>query len=157
LKMIFNKMDKKNQTKVSQIWEHELTRSGGRITRPRQVILNVIASSQRPLTPQEVYEASREQLPHIGLVTVYRTIEKLEALGLVNRVHHSDQCQTVFRSTPSHQHLLICTECGQSVYFDGLEIENEFQKTGETLGYTVTGHWLQLSGMCQDCQKGNIQ
>jgi Fe2+ or Zn2+ uptake regulation protein len=155
--MIFNKMDKKKSIKVSQTWQHEFSRSGGRITRPRQVILDVIAGSQRPLTPQEVHDEAREQLPQIGLVTVYRTIEKLEGLGLVNRVHHSDQCQTVFRSTPSHQHLLICTECGQSVYFDGLEIEKEFQKTGENLGYTVTGHWLQLSGMCSDCQKGNLQ
>jgi Fe2+ or Zn2+ uptake regulation protein len=146
-------MDKKNQTKVSQTWQNELTRSGGRLTRPRQVILDVIADSQRPLTPQEVYEQAQKRLPHVGLVTVYRTIEKLEELGLVNRVHHSDHCQTVFRSTPSHQHLLICTECGQSVYFDGLEIEKEFQKTGETLGYTVTGHWLQLSGMCPNCRK----
>ena len=155
--MIFNKMYSKNQAKVSQSWQRELSRSGGRITRPRQVILDIIAGSQRPLTPQEVHEGARERLPQIGLVTVYRTIEKLEDLGLVNRVHHSDQCQTVFRSTPSHQHLLICTECGQSVYFDGLEIEKEFQKTGEDLGYTVTGHWLQLSGKCPDCRKGKLE
>jgi Fe2+ or Zn2+ uptake regulation protein len=155
--MIFNKINSKNQAKVSQTWQRELSRSGGRITRPRQVILDIIAGSQRPLTPQEVHDKARERLPQIGLVTVYRTIEKLEDLGLVNRVHHSDQCQTVFRSTPSHQHLLICTECGQSVYFDGLEIEKEFQKTGEDLGYTVTGHWLQLSGKCPDCRKGKLE
>lgn len=145
------------QSKISQAWQHEFILSGGRITRPRQVILGVISGSQRPLTPQEVHEQAQAQLPQIGLVTVYRTIEKLEELGLVNRVHHSDHCQTVFRSTPSHQHLLICTECGQSVYFDGLEIEKEFQKTGENLGYAVTGHWLQLSGLCSGCQKRKVQ
>ncbi len=143
------------QSTLSQNWQKELSRAGSRITHPRQVILNVIASSQRPLAPQEVHELAKKQLPHIGLVTVYRTIEKLEELGLIDRVHYSDQCQTVFRGTSSHQHLLICTECGQSVYFDGLEIEKEFQKTANDHGYKISGHWLQLFGLCPKCQKEN--
>ena len=141
-------------SKLSQAWQHELSRSGSRITHPRQIILDIIASSQRPLSPQEVHGLAKSQHSHIGLVTVYRTIEKLEKLGLVDRVHHSEQCQAVFRGTSRHQHLLICTECGQSVYFDGLEIEKEFQKTASDYGYMITGHWLQLSGLCPNCQKG---
>jgi len=144
-----------NQQKISQKWQEALSRNGGRITLPRRIILEVIAVSQRPLTPQEVHSQAVKHLPSVGLVTVYRTIDKLVELGLVERVHHSDQCQTVFRGTPGHQHLLICEDCGRSVYFDGLEIEKEFQKTALQLGYTVSGHWLQLTGLCPNCQKRN--
>lgn len=141
------------QQKITHQWLEALSRNGGRITLPRQIILDVIAVSQRPLTPQEVHAQAVKRLPSIGLVTVYRTIDKLVELGLVDRVHHSDQCQTVFRGSPGHQHLLVCEACGQSVYFNGLEIEKEFKKVAQSFGYTVSDHWLQLSGLCPDCQK----
>lgn len=143
-----------NHEKISRKWQEALSRNGGRITLPRQIILEVIAASQRPLTPQEVHKQAVNHLSSIGLVTVYRTIDKLVELGLIDRVHHSDQCQTVFRGTPGHQHLMICEACGRSEYFDGLKMEREFQKTAHKLGYIITGHWLQLNGLCPKCQKG---
>jgi Fe2+ or Zn2+ uptake regulation protein len=136
-----------------EIWEAELARGGCRITRPRRVILEVIASSERPLTPAEIYDKARARSSGIGLVTVYRTVEKLQALQLVDRVHDLGQCQTIFRGTLGHQHLMVCTRCGHSTYFDGLEIEKEFSAIGRALGFEVTDHWLQLSGLCQDCRK----
>jgi len=142
--------DSKN--KISQTWESELTRKGYRITQPRRVILDIISESSRPLTPLEIYDKARKIDPGIGLVTVYRTIEKLEELKLVDRVHHMGECQTIFRSTREHQHLLICTKCGNSHYFDGLETEEQFKQIGENLGYRITAHWLQLAGLCKDCQ-----
>lgn len=137
---------------ISQLWQKRLSESGCRITYPRRVILDIIAASSRPLTPKEVHSLVKVESPGVGLVTVYRTIEKLEDLGLVDRVHHSDQCQTVFRGTRGHEHLLICSGCGRSVYFDGLKMEKDFQKTGRDLGFHITGHWLQLSGLCPNCQ-----
>ncbi|MDP2966759.1 MAG: Fur family transcriptional regulator [Pelolinea sp.] len=145
-------MDKQSIWSIDK-WENELSRSGCRITRPRRVILNIIAASSRPLTPMEIFDQARAVTPNIGLVTVYRTVEKLEGLKLIDRVHHLGQCQTVFRGTRGHQHLLVCTECGRSAYFDGLEAEKQFTTIGNSHGYKITGHWLQLSGLCQECQK----
>jgi len=139
--------------KTSSRWEEELSLSGYRITRPRRVILDIIAASSRPVTPMEIFNLARSVMPNIGLVTVYRTVEKLEDLKLIDRVHHLGQCQTVFRGTHGHQHLLVCTECGSSTYFEGLDAEKQFNTIGKNHGYLVTGHWLQLSGLCQECQK----
>ena len=144
-------MDKQS-IQITDKWESELSRSGYRITRPRRVILDIIAASSRPLTPMEIFDQARTVTPNIGLVTIYRTVEKLEELKLIDRVHHLGQCQTVFRGTHGHQHLLVCTECGRSAYFDGLEAEEQFTVIGKNHGYKVTGHWLQLSGLCPDCQ-----
>jgi len=140
-------------SKTAKSWESELSQSGYRITRPRQVILDIIAASSRPITPMEIFEQARSVMPNIGLVTVYRTVEKLEELKLVDRVHHLGQCQTVFRGTQGHQHLLVCTECGSSAYFNGLESEKQFNDIGKTYGYRITSHLLQLSGLCSECQK----
>ena len=139
-------------TKTTKKWENELSQSGYRITRPRRVILDVIAASNRPVTPMEIFDQARSVMPNIGLVTVYRTVEKLEELNLIDRVHDIGQCQTVFRGTRGHQHLLVCTRCGSSAYFDGLETENQFAEIGKSHGYLVTGHWLQLRGLCKNCQ-----
>lgn len=143
-------------SEISQGWQNKLSDSGCRMTRPRRVILDIIAKSGRPLTPLEVHQQAQAGSPSIGLVTVYRTIDKLEELGLVERVHHTNQCQTVFRGSSGHKHLLTCAACGQSVYFDGLEMENEFQSIAEASGYQMTGHWLQLSGLCPNCRTQKI-
>ncbi len=55
----------------------------------------------------------------MGLVTVYRTVEKLEELGLVQRVHQPSGCQSFIAAAVGHQHLLICQSCGKVVFFDG--------------------------------------
>jgi Fe2+ or Zn2+ uptake regulation protein len=141
-----------DQDTLSQKWEVLLSQAGYRITRPRRAILDIVAESSRPLTPLEIYDKVREDNPGVGLVTIYRTIEKLEELHLVSHVHHLGECQTVFRCPDSHQHLLICTKCGSSRYFDGLEVEEQFNQIGEKLGYQVTGHWLQLAGLCEACR-----
>ncbi|MBU1932166.1 transcriptional repressor [Patescibacteria group bacterium] len=146
-------MSEKKRSTLSKQWENLLSQAGYRITRPRCAILDIVAESHRPLTPVEIYDLARADDPGIGLVTVYRTIEKLEEMGLVEHVHHLGECQTVFRSSDRHQHLLICTNCGCSRYFDGLEVEDQFARIGQQLGYKVTGHWLQLAGLCEKCQK----
>ena len=134
-------------------WEEALSRSGCRLTQPRRAILRVIAGSSRPLTPVEIFDQARVFNPSIGLVTVYRTIDRLAELHLVERVHLSDSCQTIFRGTQEHRHLLVCSSCGDSAYFDGLDIEEKFSDIGQSLGYHVTHHWLQLEGLCRNCQE----
>jgi Fur family ferric uptake transcriptional regulator len=146
-------MEKKNRTSLSQKWESQLSQAGYRITQPRRAILDIIAETERPLTPVEIFDLARAQSAGIGLVTVYRTIEKLEELHLVEHVHHLGDCQTVFRCSEQHQHLLICTQCGSSYYFDGLEVEDQFNQIGKKFGFQITEHWLQLAGLCEECQK----
>lgn len=145
-------MNKPNHTQIVKIWEADLSSNGYRITRPLHAILEVIASSTRPLSPIEIYDQACQKNPGIGLVTVYRTIEKMEKLNFLEHVHHINECQTVFRSAQDHKHLLICTNCGQGRYFEGLEIEKDFMEIARQNGYRITGHWLQLSGLCEDCQ-----
>jgi Fe2+ or Zn2+ uptake regulation protein len=146
-------MGQTNPNTIQKEWEQQLRQTGSRLTDPRRAILKVISASDHPLTPLEIFDQARELEPNLGLVTVYRTIEKLEDLRLVNRIHNLGQCQTIFRGTSGHQHLLTCTQCGSSVYFDGLEAETQFQDIGLSNGFKISGHWLQLYGFCRRCRK----
>jgi len=138
--------------KILKEWEAELRLNGFRITHPFRDVMEVIISSPKPLSPMEIFSKVRDHNPQIGLVTVYRSIEKLEQLDLLDHIHHINECQTVFPSAKAHKHLIICEKCGRSTYLDGLEIESEFKNISKEAGYEITGHWLQLSGLCEECQ-----
>jgi len=89
----------------------------------------------------------------LGLVTVYRTLEKLEELGLIQRVHQTHGCQAFIASGNGHEHLLICTKCGMTVRFSGDELDPLIQSISYKTGYKVEEHWLQLFGLCLECKK----
>jgi len=139
-----------------QNWLTQLQDQGYRITNPMKVIVDILSKSDHLLNPTEVYLQAKNINPKIGLVTVYRTIEKMEQSGLIDRVHMPDGCQSFFQSSDGHQHLLICTNCGRAEYFEGEDLNQFFQKIGERFGYQVRDHWLQLFGLCDKCQKIEI-
>ena len=132
-------------------WLVQLQDSGYRVTGPRRVIVELLAESERALGPIDVYDLGRTQYPGLGLVTVYRTLEKLEELGLVQRVHLPDGCHRYMRATQGHQHLLLCTRCGRVVFFEGDDLHGLTARVGEKTGFSIQAHWLQLFGLCPQC------
>lgn len=136
-------------------WEKQLAQAGYRITASRRAVMNVLARADRPLGPQAVWAAGQALHPALGLVTVYRTLELLEALGLLRRVHCEDGCHGYLPASPGHRHALVCRDCGQAVEFPGTEsLETLIAQVEQNTGYRVEEHLLQLSGLCPTCQKG---
>ncbi len=134
-------------------WLRQLGEQGSRLTAPRRAIVRVLARSQRALEPLELFDAVRGQAPGVGLVTVYRTLEALEALGLVQRIHEPGGCRRYLRKPQQHQHVLLCRRCGRAELFDGDDLEPLFDRVAARWGYTVEDHWLQLFGLCPDCRE----
>jgi Fe2+ or Zn2+ uptake regulation protein len=146
-------LDLSTETMTSE-WLHSLHANGYRLTEPRQAVVAVIASSQRVLNPLEVFSLARQRYPSLGLVTVYRTIEKLEELNLVQRVHQPSGCQGFIAAFRGHQHMLICQNCGQVAFFSG-DMEQLEIWTAELeveSGFSIREHWLQLFGLCTACR-----
>jgi len=134
-------------------WLTQLQSNGYRLTTARKAVVETVAQTESALNPLTVYEQAKSAYPSLGLVTVYRTLEKLEELGLIQRVHQPDGCNAYLPHPNGHQHLIICQECGKAEYFDGKEDMDAFfdQVAGEC-GYTVSEHWLQLFGTCSECE-----
>lgn len=140
-------------TDLSQKWLEILQTSGYRLTGSRQAVVETIAGSETILNPTEIYIRTVQTYPGLGLVTVYRTLEKLEELHLIQRVHLEGGCNYYVAAAQGHQHLLICTSCKRAQYFSGDDLSPLVEKLGLNLGYQIEGHWLQLFGRCQECQK----
>jgi Fur family transcriptional regulator, ferric uptake regulator len=134
-------------------WFERLQASGYRLTGPRKAIVKIIANSQHVLGPLHIFDLGREQYPGLGLVTVYRTLEKLEELKMVQRVHQPDGCHGYIKATNGHQHILLCLNCGRTEYFNGDDLAPLIQSIASQSGFEINGHLLQLFGICLDCGK----
>ena len=133
-------------------WLDCLQASGYRLTSPRRAVVKTLADSQRALNATEIYDLARKQYPSLGLVSVYRTLEKLEELDLFQRVHLPDGCQAFIAGFRGHQHLLICKKCGHTTFFEGDDLDSLFERVAQESGYQIKEHWLQLFGFCAECQ-----
>lgn len=133
-------------------WLDILEQNGCRITSPRRVIVETLLGSPRALEPVEIYDLARKSNPGIGLVTVYRTLETLENLGLIQRIHRDDGCHMVMPAVDGHQHYLVCITCGKTTHFQGDDLEALFARVESRTGYQVSDHWLQLFGTCPECR-----
>lgn len=152
--IINKKINRENTTlkSLANIWLQKLKENGHRITHQRRVIVDVLLSVDRALEPIEIYDLGRKSYPNLGLVTVYRTLENLEKLCLLQKVHRPQGCNMYIKSAPGHQHLLICTSCDKAVYFDGFNLKQQFKKVSNELGFRIDDHWFQLFGTCRQCQ-----
>jgi Fe2+ or Zn2+ uptake regulation protein len=135
-----------------ETWLNILQENGYRLTGARKAVVETVAESARALTPLEVYDTARAAYPALGLVSVYRTLEKLEELHLIQRVHQPQGCQAFVSASQGHQHLLLCQRCGRVTYFEGDDLESLISGISGKTGYKIRDHWLQLFGLCQDCQ-----
>jgi Fur family transcriptional regulator, ferric uptake regulator len=133
-------------------WFEIMQGSGYRLTAPRRAVIETMEGNVRALTPVELYDAARKKCPGLGLVSVYRTLEKLEQLGLVQRVHQTKGCQAFVRMGDGHQHLLVCRNCGKAIYFEGDKLESLFNSISENTGFQIESHWLQAFGLCRTCR-----
>lgn len=145
-------MEKTKSKSLANIWLQKLKENGHRLTRQRRVIVEVMSNFDRALKPIEVYDLGRKSYPNLGLVTVYRTLENLEKLSLLQKVHQPQGCNRYIKSANGHQHLVICTSCGKVVYFDGFNLKQQFEKVSDELGFQIDNHWFQLFGTCRQCQ-----
>ena len=134
-------------------WLEQIQESGYRLTGPRRVIVELLAHSPRAMSPLELYDMGRQEYKNLGLVTVYRTLEKLESLDLIQRVHQNSGCHMYLRAANGHEHILLCTGCGQVQYFGGDNLAELIESTAKQSGFTIYEHWLQLNGLCSVCQE----
>jgi Fur family ferric uptake transcriptional regulator len=137
---------------TAQSWLTQLKENGYRLTNARKAVIETVAGTTFALNPLDVYEQAKANCPGLGLVTVYRTLEKLEELGLIQRVHQPNGCNAYLPHADGHQHLIICQQCGKAEYFEGDDMNAFFERVAGEHGFTVREHWLQLFGICSDCK-----
>ena len=136
---------------ITHNWLSRLADSGYRVTANIRAVIETIIASDRALDAVAIFERVRQTYPRLGLVTVYRTIHKLEELGLVEHLHQDQGCTLVLRAKQGHEHLLVCSSCGKVVYFSGDDLKGLSDQIARKTGFVIQSHWLQLFGLCSAC------
>jgi len=135
-------------------WEDCLAAAGFRLTAARRAVVQVLETTSTPLSPQEVWQRGQQLQPALGLASVYRSLDLLEAAGLVRRVHQEDGCHGYMPASPGHRHAIVCRACGQAAEFLGCEdLGGLIARVQQETGFQVDGHLLQLIGLCPTCQE----
>lgn len=136
-----------------------LKEKGLKVTRQRLVVLEVLAENpQEHLTAEEIYERVKVGNPDIGLATVYRTVQLLLELELIERINLDDGFvryeigDTQGREHHRHHHL-ICLRCGGVTAFQKDMLEALETGVQAALGFRVTDHEVKLYGICRDCSE----
>lgn len=137
-----------------------LKEKGLKVTMQRIEILEAL--EDRPdehLTAEEIYELVKERNPDIGLATVYRTIQLLAELNLIDKLNLGDGFvryeigRQSGDGTIHHHHHLVCLNCGNVLTFQDDLLEALEHRIEETMGFEVVDHEVKLLGFCRDCKE----
>ena len=119
-----------------------------RHTRQRAAIREAIVAAARPLLPQEVLQAAQQQVPGLGIATVYRNLKGLVEEGELRAVHLPGENPRFEATGHAHHHHFQCRQCQR--VFDVHACPGDLSRLAPQ-GFTVEDHDLTLYGRCREC------
>lgn len=126
-----------------------------KFTPQRESILKTLIENRgKHLSAEEVYDNTREKNPEIGLATVYRTLDLLSEVDILQKLNFEDgKVRYEFKDERAHHHHhLICLKCGSVSEFEGDLLDSLEKAITHKTGFYVTNHKLKFYGYCNKCQ-----
>ena len=149
--------------------EMTLAGAGHRRGGARRALLELLDAQECALTAQEIEDALRARSAEVGQgkaggrpgtagrrvsrASVYRILDELEGLGLVQRVETGQAMVRYERvcEHSEHHHHLVCDECGVVMPFSDRALERAIETLSERVPLAVSEHEIVLHGACRDC------
>jgi Fur family ferric uptake transcriptional regulator len=129
-----------------------LVGSGVRLTGPRRTVAELIARQPGHFTAADLVDAARASHLRIGRATIFRSLELLSSLGVVERLDLPNGEHAYVGCEPSHHHHVVCSNCGRSSDFDDADLSAVVDSVAHRTGYRIDSHRLELFGECASCQ-----
>jgi Fur family ferric uptake transcriptional regulator len=126
--------------------------AGYRVTEPRRSLARLIGERGGHFTAEELVSASRSQRLGVGRATVFRSLEILTELGIVERLDLPSGVHAFVACDPAHHHHVVCSRCGQSSDVGDSGMGRVLEEVARRSGYRIESHRLELFGLCGSCQ-----
>jgi len=123
-----------------------------RSTLQKQAILDVLRSSQKMVTAEEVYGRVREKYPNVSLGTVYRNLQHYSQQGLVRRTLLTDGKARFELAGNIHHHHLICLTCGETAEVPWCPVGPEVTAFMKESDFLPVSHQFEVYGYCRQCR-----
>ena len=133
----------------------EVARAGHRSGGARRAVIASLADQECCRSAQEIFDQLRGEGRRVGIASVYRVLDLLVSLGLVQRLDLGGGIARYEPAMPGgeHHHHLVCVDCGEVRPFEDPQLERVLEGTATRSDYTVEGHDVVLKGRCPDCRE----
>jgi Fe2+ or Zn2+ uptake regulation protein len=130
-----------------------LDHAGYRLTEPRRALARAIEAREGHFTAEDlVLESLRARLG-VGRATVFRSLDILAELGLVERLDLPSGEHAFVACEPAHHHHVVCSRCGRSSDVGDSGMGRVLEEIARNSGYRIDAHRLEVFGLCGDCQR----
>jgi Fur family ferric uptake transcriptional regulator len=128
-----------------------LRAQGLRMTPQRLAIVQEIMTTQGYVVPVEVVNRVQAKVPGVSAATIYRTLERLERLGVLTHVHL--ESGTGYHRVDDAQHAhLTCAGCGAELELSGSSLRSLERLVERDHGFRPDFTHHAISGLCAGCQ-----
>ncbi len=138
-------------TRTEEILE-ALSAAGGRRTAARQVIVETLLDARDHLTADELAVRVQRKFPSVNISTIYRTLEALEELGIVDHVHLGHGRAIYHLADEEHQHL-VCERCEDVIELPSTKLRSFLRSIERDHGFEVDRRHFAIVGLCGKCRK----
>ena len=140
---------KRASTSWSERAQRALSEAGFRSGGGRRKVVELLGRQGCALTALEI----DRKLPDVGRATVYRALDQLEGLGLIQRVDVGADASGFERLDPGghHHHHIVCEQCGRVIAFEDDGLERAILELAKRPDFTVSSHEVTLRGECASC------
>jgi Fur family ferric uptake transcriptional regulator len=120
----------------------------------RDAVIDYLSGQHCAKTALEIHEALRDDGKRVGLASVYRSLEALHGLKLVQRLDagHGEGRYEALAAGGEHHHHVVCDNCERILPFEDSELERAIDALAKRVPYAVAGHDVVLHGRCPACQ-----
>jgi len=133
---------------------NEVGAKGIRLTAQRRALIEVIQNAEEHLDAASLLEQARRRDPNIDRATVYRTIELLKRLGLIDELDlmhlNGEKHYYEVRTQKDHLHL-ACFQCGEIEEFSSPAFERLKREIGVKNQFDIQVIRLEVGGLCRKC------
>lgn len=128
-----------------------LALAGLRLTAPRRALAQLIADQAGHFSAADLVAESQARSLGIGRATIFRTLDALSGLGVVERIDLPSGEHAYVGCAPTHHHHVVCSRCGRTAQIDDAGLRTVVREVAQRTGYRVDEHKLELFGLCPAC------
>ena len=144
------------ESRIDRI-KKQLSGASYKLTPQREATVRVLLENEEDhLSAEDVFLLVREKSPDIGLATVYRTLELLNELNVVDKIQFGDGVSRydLRQEGAAHfHHHLVCIECGAVDEIQEDLLEDVEAIVEKNWNFIIKDHRLTFHGICHRCQK----
>jgi Fe2+ or Zn2+ uptake regulation protein len=120
------------------------------LTKARRALLDTLAGTSEHLTADELLDLVRRAEPDVHRATVYRTLETLADLGIIEHTHLGHGPAVYHLSDDLHQHL-VCEVCGKVTEVPVSLMRSVERRLLDDYGFEMRPLHFAIVGRCRRC------